>query len=169
MTTFPGFGISGYRSLFGEAQWMPLDEHVTVFLGGNNSGKSNVLRLLDSHMGAIFRSLADGKELQTFNPRFDAPRDRGDTGLEVHWPLDTDAIAAAPQLQSARHDVETILALPELNRFGIASLPFKSETQSGALEITLEFCAGDPGVLWGRGQLESHFEQPYGVSRRQRR
>jgi predicted ATPase len=47
VATLSGFGVSGYRSLFGDVQWIPVGPSVTVFLGGNNSGKSNVLRLLD--------------------------------------------------------------------------------------------------------------------------
>ena len=51
MAVFPGFGVSGYRTLSVAVQWIPLDAAVTVFLGGNNSGKSNILRLVHSHMG----------------------------------------------------------------------------------------------------------------------
>lgn len=80
VAAFPGFGISGYRTLAGEVQWIPLDPAITVFLGGNNSGKSNILRLMHEHMGGIFRSLKESQALNSFNPRVDAPRDRATSG-----------------------------------------------------------------------------------------
>jgi len=82
VATLSGFGVSGYRSLFGDVQWIPVGPSVTVFLGGNNSGKSNVLRLLDRHLGAIFHSLRQGADLTTFDPRLDTPRGTFSTAAE---------------------------------------------------------------------------------------
>jgi hypothetical protein len=99
---FPGFGISGYRTLAGEVQWIPLNPAITVFLGGNNSGKSNILRLVHEHMGGIFHSLKEGQALNTFNPRVDAPRDRGHVGLRVVWALDVHTASAEKVGKSGR-------------------------------------------------------------------
>src|SRR4051812_11487336 len=126
MTAFPGFGISGYRTLSGEAQWIPLDAAVTVFLGGNNSGKSNVLRALHLHMGAIFRSLRDGRDLEGLDARLDSPRGSGDEGLEIHWPLDVHLIRDSGRFDSVRDDLERLLELPQLNQCGMTALPFTS-------------------------------------------
>lgn len=137
MAAFPGFGISGYRTLAGEVQWIPLDPAITVFLGGNNSGKSNILRLMDLYMGGIFRSLKEGQALNSFDPRIDAPRDVGDIGLRVLWPLDVDAMVASSQ--AVRHDLERVLERPELNQCGFVSLPFASTSISQPLTIDLHF------------------------------
>src|SRR5687767_6608742 len=104
MGMLSGFGVSGYRSLSGPVQWIPLDAAVTVFLGGNNSGKSNVLRLLNQHMGPIFESLKVGGAI-AFDPRIDAPRDSGDVGLRIQWPLDVESMADSPRLNPVRHDL----------------------------------------------------------------
>lgn len=139
MATFPGFGVSGYRTLAGEPQWIPLDPAVTVFLGGNNSGKSNVLRLVSSHLAAFFGSLKEGRPLGGFDVRLDAPRDSGDQGLDVLWPLDVRRIFENERWNRARHDVERVLELPELNQLGgMVSLPFKSSSLLTPLEITQE-------------------------------
>jgi hypothetical protein len=158
MEAFPGFGISGYRSLSGEVQWIPLDPGITVFLGGNNSGKSNVLRILHLHMGEISRSLITAQGLAGFNPRLDNPRGQA-PGLKVLWPLDTEAIRGSPEYAAARHDLERLLELPELNRFGVTALPFESTSLEGALEIAstlatalMETTVG--GINWGDASRE---------------
>jgi hypothetical protein len=137
MGSFSGFGVSGYRTLSGEAQWIPLDPRVTVFLGGNNSGKSNILRLLHLHMGGIFRSLKDGQPLNTFNPRVDAPRGSGDAGLRVLWPLDVEGLWESGRFEAVRHDLERVLQLPQLTQCGITSLPLESAALDQPLGITL--------------------------------
>jgi hypothetical protein len=139
---FPGFGISGYRTLAGEVQWIPLDPAITVFLGGNNSGKSNILRLVHEHMGGIFHSLKEGQALNTFNPRVDAPRDRGDVGLRVVWALDVHT--ALHDSEAVRHDLVRVLELLELNELGFSALPFKSASLSEPLAIDPRFAQALP-------------------------
>lgn len=48
MTSYPiyGFGISGYRSFSGEAQMLGPFKKINIFIGENNSGKSNILRFI---------------------------------------------------------------------------------------------------------------------------
>jgi hypothetical protein len=134
---FPGFGISGYRTLTGDAQWIALDPAVTVFLGGNNSGKSNVLRLLHQHMHAIHASLTSDQQLATFTPRVDAPRDSGDLGLRVLWPIDVEGILAFERFQPVRPQLEAVLRMPHLNQCGFPSLPCESDSLAGVLGITV--------------------------------
>ena len=43
-----GFGIANYRSFLGEASFVHDFGKVNVFIGKNNSGKSNILRFLQS-------------------------------------------------------------------------------------------------------------------------
>lgn len=140
MPPFPGFGVSGYRTLSGDVQWIPLDASITVFLGANNSGKSNVLRVLREHMGGIFRSLSLGREaLSSFNPRHDVPLGSENTTLRVFWPLDVEGIKTDTRYESVRQDMDRLLARPELNRFGVTSLPFLSQSLTEKLEAELSF------------------------------
>lgn len=46
MRVCPNFGIRGYRSYFGEMQFVVPTAKVTAFAGPNNSGKSNLLRFV---------------------------------------------------------------------------------------------------------------------------
>src|SRR5690242_16263876 len=46
MHVCPSFGIRGYRSYFGEMQFVVPTAKVTAFAGPNNSGKSNLLRFV---------------------------------------------------------------------------------------------------------------------------
>lgn len=140
MSTFPGFGISGYRTLSGDVQWIPLDPSITVFLGANNAGKSNVLRLLNVHMQSLFHSLTEGQPLQSFDPRFDAPIGGAESEVTVFWPLDVEGITAHPQYEGIRDDLATILALPQFNEnVPRASLPFTSPSLTEPLAITLPY------------------------------
>jgi energy-coupling factor transporter ATP-binding protein EcfA2 len=135
MVDFPGFGVSGYRTLSGDVQWIPLDRAITVFLGGNNSGKSNILRLMELHMGGIFRSLSEGATLSSFDSRLDAPRDSGEIGLRVLRPLDVDAVLESSE--AVRHDLKSVLERPELNQQGFVSLPFETASLIEPLRIDL--------------------------------
>jgi predicted ATPase len=83
---FPGFGVSGYRSLSGEPQWLSLDRRVTVVLGENNSGKSNVLRLIAHHLASIAISASGGAPLDNFNLTDDSPGFE-QTPFRVDWPI----------------------------------------------------------------------------------
>jgi AAA domain, putative AbiEii toxin, Type IV TA system len=143
VAAFSGFGVSGYRTLSGATQWIPLDAAVTVYLGGNNSGKSNVLRLLHLHMSGIFRSLKEGQRLESFDPRLDDPRDGGDKRLRVHWPIDVEPIvegrlSVSGNIAAVLEDLQRVLTLPQLNQFGVTALPFESASLAQNLEITVE-------------------------------
>ena len=52
-----GFGVSGYRSLSGELQRIGPLRTVNLFVGQNNSGKSNILTYLFRHYGYVVRSV----------------------------------------------------------------------------------------------------------------
>jgi hypothetical protein len=161
MSGLPGFGVSGYRTLSGEAQWIPLDGAVTVFLGGNNSGKSNILRLVHEHMMQIFQSLKQNDSINSFDPRVDAPLGL-DAGLEVHWPLDVGAVLESSRFAQIREAAERILELPQLNRFGVPSLPFTAPGLNQPLEITLHAAQAimeeSSGINWEHisGVVSSH-------------
>src|SRR5580704_462258 len=44
-----GFAIGGYRSFGGNVQLIGPFEKINLFIGSNNSGKSNVLKFLHEH------------------------------------------------------------------------------------------------------------------------
>src|SRR3954447_17562926 len=115
MTAFPGFGLSGYRSLSGEAQWIPLGDDATVFLGGNNSGKSNVMRLVHAHMDGLVASITGAQQIDSFDAQMDTPRGTQRSGLGVHWPFDREESVDADRFNNVRRKLERVLDLPELN------------------------------------------------------
>ncbi len=135
--SFPGFAISGYRSITGDPQWIPIEDEVTVILGANNSGKSNVLRLLHLHMADLFktiRSTASNSTIEGFNERVDAPRDAKST-VRLHWPLDV------ARLESSGHRQDLLRALlddPALRAFGVPALPLEGPDLKSGLGVTAE-------------------------------
>ncbi len=135
---FPGLGISGYRSLVGEPQWIPIGDDVTVVLGANNSGKSNVLRLLHLHMADLFnavRSTASKSTIAGFDKRFDQPRAEGSERVYVHWPLD---MAKVESVGISANHLQALLALPTLCQFGVPTVPLEGPDLSSQFEVTLE-------------------------------
>ena len=132
MSDFPGFGISGYRSLYGDPQWLPLGNAVTVVLGGNNSGKSNVLRLLHFHMRGMFGSVSERHALQSFDPRHDVPRVVGGGPLEVHWPVD---LARAVESGFPSDVAVALEGFPSLFQFGQMTLPFRALDLTSRLDL----------------------------------
>ncbi len=62
-----GFSISGYRSFGDEVQRIaPLDK-VNLFIGQNNSGKSNILLFVSQHYSKIFNALKRNQAIPTFD------------------------------------------------------------------------------------------------------
>lgn len=51
-----GFGLSGYRSFGSRVQRMGPFEKINLFIGPNNSGKSNIVRFLSEHYTAAVTS-----------------------------------------------------------------------------------------------------------------
>ncbi len=60
-----GFSLGGYRS-FGERQRIGPLGKVNLFIGQNNSGKSNVLRFLTNHFRPILHQLPHSGEKMNF-------------------------------------------------------------------------------------------------------
>jgi AAA15 family ATPase/GTPase len=54
-------GISNYRSFGSEIQRIGPFSKVTLFIGQNNSGKSNILGFINSHYSSVIRSLTEAK------------------------------------------------------------------------------------------------------------
>lgn len=137
MSAFPGFGISGYRSLSGEPQWVRLGEAVTVVLGANNSGKSNVIRLLHDHLRTLYDSvLNQNAALSSFDARLDVPRRAQGSRVEVHWPVDPEV------LNSKLHpnDLDVLASISLLNRFGVLALPLEAGALNEPLEASVQLC-----------------------------
>lgn len=133
MNSFPGFGIAGYRSLHGPLQWIPLGDDITIVLGPNNSGKTNVLRLLHLHLAEIYSRLRGGSSaMQGFDLRVDAPRAAEDSTFRVHWPLDV----ASFEDQIPRNVLPWLLEHPWMSRFGVFGLDMTAADIGSALEVS---------------------------------
>lgn len=61
MQLLEGLGIGGYRSFQNLVRIGPLAK-VNLFVGGNNTGKSNILRFLHEHYHSAVRSIARNGE-----------------------------------------------------------------------------------------------------------
>lgn len=64
-----GFGITGYRSLKGDLQLIGPFSKINLFIGQNNSGKSNILRFLSEKIQTLLRIL---QRKNTATPQWDA-------------------------------------------------------------------------------------------------
>src|SRR5204862_3019833 len=79
---------------------------------------SNVLRLLDLHMGAIFGALREGRPVGTFTERFDTSRGSEARGLEVLWPVDVEAAVGSEQFRSLP-DAMVVELFKALDAYGV--------------------------------------------------
>jgi hypothetical protein len=150
---FPGFGISGYRSIYGEPQWIDLSNDVTVVLGGNNSGKSNVLRLVNEHMGSLHNAAmgqASNVKLDTFVDRDDSPRGLESPPFLVDWPIDLVSLSSTQGWE----ELSPLLGHEAIIRHGVPTLPLESANLRGQLTLPAdlgESLTSDlPEVNWNR-------------------
>lgn len=67
-----GLGLGGYRSFGAHQRIAPLGK-VNIFAGGNNTGKSNILRFLRDHLHNALNAVSRNAEFQ-LNPRLDVPQ-----------------------------------------------------------------------------------------------
>jgi hypothetical protein len=68
-----GFTISGFRNFKGEPQWVAPLSRINIFIGSNNSGKSNVLRFVKRVVEPLISSGPNDKSTTS-------PVDRPTTG-----------------------------------------------------------------------------------------
>lgn len=130
MAKFTGFAISGYRSINGEPQWIPVSDGLTVFVGANNAGKSNILRLVGEFLAPLEKSVRHPRALP-FDPRFDSSR--GNTGaMIVEWPIDEEALLAHGEVV-----VQHMLS-SEIGRHGVITVPLMAPTVNSNLEVSNE-------------------------------
>lgn len=64
-----GFALAGYRSFGPELQRIAPCAKINLFVGPNNTGKSNILRFIHQHLGSL---LASGRSL--LDSTYDSPR-----------------------------------------------------------------------------------------------
>jgi len=74
-----GFGISGFRSFGNDIQLFPSLDKINLIIGQNNSGKSNVLRWLNSHFYRIVEACKSSVRFTSFK------------GLDAHIGGSTDS------------------------------------------------------------------------------
>jgi ABC-type dipeptide/oligopeptide/nickel transport system ATPase component len=100
---FLGFGISGFRSFFGEIQLVaPLDK-INVLAGQNNSGKSNILRFIADVVG--------GAEVSNGSLRLKQPLTEFDLPLELSNPSVRVALPVSfPQESPVDEILESVLS-----------------------------------------------------------
>jgi hypothetical protein len=82
-----GFGISGYRSLSGELQRIGPLRTINLFVGQNNSGKSNILTYLFRHYSAVANSVRPQLLTGNFGD-LDVPRNRTEDRATFAFGLD---------------------------------------------------------------------------------
>ena len=61
MIFIDGFGLSGYRSFGSETQYIGPLEKINIFIGQNNSGKSNILRFASGKFHELWQELHHNK------------------------------------------------------------------------------------------------------------
>lgn len=82
-----GFGIAGFRSFGPEPQYIAPLEKVNLFVGQNNSGKSNVLRALEVVVGFARSRSRVGSQKVALDGALDEHKGRRKASLEVLLPL----------------------------------------------------------------------------------
>jgi predicted ATPase len=98
-----GIGIGGYRS-FGDLQRIHPLAKVNIFIGENNSGKSNILRFIDKHL--TNPSSLGGS---TLDPDLDRPQRDGVWEPMMAWAIEPEAV----DLTKARESSKDFQALIE--------------------------------------------------------
>ncbi len=82
-----GFGISGFRSFFGDIQLVaPLDK-INVLAGKNNSGKSNILRFIADVVGSAEAGNHSLRLKQPVTGEFDLPLTLSNPSVSVALPV----------------------------------------------------------------------------------
>lgn len=71
MILLRGLGIGGYRSFRSHVRIGPLAK-INVFVGGNNTGKSNILRFIRDHLATAIKATTTNVDVQ-LDPQFDVP------------------------------------------------------------------------------------------------
>lgn len=71
MILLRGLGIGGYRSFRSHVRIGPFAK-INIFVGGNNTGKSNILRFLRDHLATAIKATTANVEFQ-LDPQFDVP------------------------------------------------------------------------------------------------
>jgi hypothetical protein len=101
-----------------------------VFLGGNNSGKSNILRLLADHADKIAAAVAGSNGLP-FDGRLDRSR-RTDGRVRVEWPIRTELLKESLKEQY----IDQLLSVDQLNHRGLLTVPLEAADVSGPLAVS---------------------------------
>jgi hypothetical protein len=74
----PGFGIQGFRSFGGEMQFVVPLGNVTLVVGQNNAGKSNIIRFAYEILGPAHGQSGTQYVLQQRTDRLDVPLGDGE-------------------------------------------------------------------------------------------
>lgn len=119
-----GFGFSGYRSFGSFQKISPLD-HLSVIIGENNSGKSNVLSFLADFLPG---ALEVGAKSRQINPNTDLHKPVRDESVRVGYAIRPDA----RRVQALREQVKKHGSL----------------ASQGLDELFKIMMTGDDGLLW---------------------
>jgi AAA15 family ATPase/GTPase len=105
-----GFAVSGYRSFGEEVQYLAPLSKINLFIGKNNCGKSNILRLLVNHMGHYLNSFKDnsqGNDLIFSN--IDHHKGRTDTIIKLGFAINLGSEVALKKLEDSEQNIKLLL------------------------------------------------------------
>lgn len=112
-----GFGIAGYRSFGPDLQRIGPCEKINLFVGQNNSGKSNILLFLKEHYGNLLESILKSKGFLL--GEFDRPRGRKAIPLSLALcvSMDGNAIKSAEETISDSRVWQTLQHVSKESHF----------------------------------------------------
>ena len=160
-----GFALAGYRSFGPEPQLIAPLRKVNLFIGANNSGKSNILRFLSAHYKDAVEHCRGGKP----RPRFaDLDRHQGSQApfvFGVARPMDAPCYATFLATNHAlRKAFDALLRSKPISRdTDYAWFIFQAPTLDGQSPMTMSLATDelkqDPIIQWRSLQnpLVSHF------------
>jgi hypothetical protein len=144
-----GFGIGNYRSFRAHQRIGPLSK-VNLFVGGNNTGKSNILRFLRDHLSDSLGAIYENRELR-LDPKLDVP-------LNATEPF-TFSLAFPPGETSHLED-ESIADLGPTGRHIIAELLNQDVLKHGTNHLWIDFVMSATGTGNLRLNLPTEDLQP---------
>ncbi len=86
-----GIGIGGYRSFGSSLQRIGPFQKVNLFVGQNNSGKSNILRFLKNHHNKIISCARNTRDVYSGFSNLDRHLDKTNKGVSIEFGLRVDS------------------------------------------------------------------------------
>ncbi|MEQ1764656.1 MAG: AAA family ATPase [Pyrinomonadaceae bacterium] len=114
-----GFGISNYRSIGSDTQYVSPCSKINFLAGQNNAGKSNVLRFLTEQYGQSIKAVKEGKILRY--SRLDAHNSDTQLPQRIAFPIDDAVQRFAPLVKNSPEIAKLIDGAITTNLFHVDS------------------------------------------------